>query len=78
LLEGVEKEVHPIWSQQNVYAEELDLEVQQKSITTSRSVGYFKARNEGASIPSATYQSLIGSGSDLRGGPTPWNWFDKK
>jgi hypothetical protein len=32
-----------------------------------RSVGYFKARNEGASIPSAAYQSR-GSGSDPEAG----------
>jgi hypothetical protein len=57
-----------------VYAEELDLEVQQKSIITSRSVGYFskRASYEGAAASRPLlYQSRLGQDLTPRGGPTP-------
>jgi hypothetical protein len=57
-----------------VYAEELDLEVQQRSIITSRSVGYFskRASYEGAAASRPLlYQSRLGQDLTPRGGPTP-------
>jgi hypothetical protein len=55
-----------------VYAEELDLEVQQKSTITNRSVGHFSKRVNYVVLqhPVRCLSVAAGSESDPRGGPT--------